>query len=247
MEVAFSWMALRDRFFTPTTAKAILSWRLLLGAGVGVLAAVAGLPVVAAVAIGVVVYAGSVLLALPRPARRAAIDPFTVGEPWRHFIHAAQRSQRQLATTVGATATGPLRDRLQGILERLDGALAESWQIAKRGDEIDHVVGGLDPTRLRSQLDTLRGRAGAAPTDESSASIASVESQLASADRLKALSASTADRLRLTQARLDELVSRAAEISVGAGDTDHFANQVDDLVLELEAMRLAVAELPQQS
>jgi len=240
-------MALRDRFFTPTTAKAILSWRLLLGAGVGVLAAVAGLPVVAAIALGLVVYAGSVLVGLPRAAGRATIDPFTVGEPWRHFVRAAQRSQRQLTTTVRSTATGPLRDRLQGILERLDGALEESWRIAKRGDEIDHVVGGLDPTRLRSQLDTLRRQAGEPPTEHASASIASVESQLASADRLKALSASTADRLRLTQARLDELVSRAAEISVGAGDTDHFANDVDDLVLELEALHLAVAELPQQS
>ena len=43
----------------------------------------------------------------------------------------------------------------------------------------------------------------------------SIESQLASADRLKALSPSTADRLRLTQARIDELVARAAEVSVG--------------------------------
>ena len=75
---------------------------------------------------------------------------------------------------------------------------------------------------------------------------ARASSQLASADRLKALSAQTADRLRLTQARLDELVTRAAEVSVGASDTDHFAHDVDGLVIELEALHLAVRELPQQ-
>ena len=68
---------------------------------------------------------------------------------------------------------------------------------------------------------------------------------MASADRLKQLSTSTADRLRLTQARLDELVSRAAEVSIGASDTDGFAHDVDDLVLEVEGLRLAVQETPQ--
>jgi len=239
-------MALRDRFFTPTTARAILSWRLLLGAAAGVVAAVVGVPILAAVGIGVAVYAASVLAAVPRPTGRVAIDPFTVGEPWRQFVQAAQRSRRQLTETVRATSAGPLRDRLQSILERLDGGLQEGWLIAKRGHDVDGIVRGLDPTRLRSRLDTLRVQAGDAPTENVAAAIASVESQLASADRLKALSASTADRLRLTQARLDELVSRAAEVSIGAGDTDHFAHDVDDLVLELEAMHLAVAELPQQ-
>ena len=39
-------MGFRDRFFTPTTAKAILSWRILLGAVVGVAAGLLGVPVV---------------------------------------------------------------------------------------------------------------------------------------------------------------------------------------------------------
>ena len=37
---------------------------------------------------------------------------------------------------------------------------------------------------------------------------------------------------------------RATEVSVGAGDTDRFANEVDDLVLELEGLHQAVQELP---
>ena len=96
-----------------------------------------------------------------------------------------------------------------------------------------------------AELDLPAWRMGdIARTENLDAAVASVEGQLASADRLKQLSASTADNLRLTQSRLDELVARAAEVSVGAGDTDRFAHDVDDLVLELESLHEAVRELP---
>ena len=238
-------MGLRDRFFTATTARAILSWRILLGAAAGVIAALLGVPWYGAAVIGAVVYAGAVAVSMPKPAPRVRLDPFALSEPWRQFVQGAQRSKRQLTDTVKAARAGPLRDRLQGIVDRLDKAIAESWQIARRGDEIDGVVRGLDPTRLRSRLDTLQAQSAAESSENLTAAIASVESQLASADRLKKLSANTADRLRLTQAQLDELVSRAAEVSVGASDTTEFAHDVDDLVLELESLRLAVQELPQ--
>lgn len=238
-------MGLRDRFFTATTARALLSWRLLLGAAAGVVAGLLGVPWLGAAAIGAAVYVGAVALAMPKPRRRAQLDPFALSEPWRRFVQSAQRSQRQLADTVRAARPGPLRDRLQGVVDRLDEAIVESWQIARRGDEIDAAVRRLDPPRLRSKLDTLRTQASTAPSDDLAAAIASVESQLASADRLKQLSASTADRLRLTEVRLDELVSRAAEVSIGASDTADFAHDVGDLVLELEGLRLAVQELPQ--
>jgi hypothetical protein len=129
--------------------------------------------------------------------------------------------------------------RLTDIAGRLDRAIDKSWTIAKRGDEIDAAVKRIDPVRLRSQLDTLRTSAAA---DSTQAAIESVESQLASADRLKALSARTADHLRLTQARIDELVARASEVIVGRTDSTSYQNDVDDLVLELEALRQAVAE-----
>jgi hypothetical protein len=237
-------MAFRDRFWTPKTARAILSWRILLAALIGVLAGVAGLPIPLAVLLGVVVYAGSVALAMPKQPPRPAIDPFTVSEPWRTFVQHAQRARRRFQETVGNTQPGPLHDRLQSIADRLDGGLLEGWQVAKRGHEIDTAVKALDPTRLRSQLASLQGQAGADATANLNAAIDSVQSQLASADRLKALSASTADKLRLNEARLDELCARAAEVSVGSKDTDTFASDVDDLVLELEGLHQAVQELP---
>jgi hypothetical protein len=235
-------MGFRDRFFTPTTAKALLSWRILLaiavGVGVGFLLAPAW-----GVGAGIGVYVASVMGAMPKTPR-STIDPFAISEPWRHFVQGTQRARSSLRQALNATNDGPLKARLTDIAGRLEQAVEESWAIAKRGDEIDAAVNRIDPVRLRSQLATLTKPEPAA-TDvagDRSAAVASIESQLASADRLKALSASTADRLRLTQARLDELVARAAEVSVGTSDTDTYEHDVDNLVVELEGLRLAVAE-----
>ena len=198
----------------------------------------------AAIGIGLLAYVGSVVIAMPKDAEAPPIDPFTLSEPWRQLVQGAQRAGRHLHETVSATPPGPLRDRLDGIVGKLDQALAECWEIARRGDEIDGAVERLDPTALRSKLDTLRTQAEAGmPSDDLAAAITSVEGQLASADRLKELSAQTAGRLRLTQTRLDELVARAAEVSIGASDTDTYAHDVDDLVIEIEAMRLAVEDM----
>lgn len=233
-------MAFRDRFFTPATAKALLSWRLVLGVAAGVAAGLLGLNPIAAIAVGVGVYAASVVMAMPKTPR-STIDPFAISEPWRHFVQGTQRARQSLRQAVNATSDGPLKARLGDIAHRLEQAVEESWAIAKRGDEIDAAVNRIDPVRLRSRLATLN--TASTPTEGDLAeAVASLESQLASADRLKALSASTADRLRLTQARLDELVARAAEVSIGTSDTDTYSHDVDDLVVELEGLRLAIAE-----
>ena len=235
-------MGLRDRFFTPATAKALLSWRIVLGIAVAVAAGLLLGPT-AGVGAGIGVYVVSVFFAMPKP-QRSSIDPFAISEPWRHFVQGTQRAKQSLRAAVGATADGPLKARLVEIAGRLEQAVEESWAIAKRGDEIDAAVNRIDPVRLRSQLATLNagGASANTPSGDRSAAVTSIESQLASADRLKTLSTSTADRLRLTQARLDELVARAAEVSVGTSDTDTYEHDVDDLVVELEGLRLAVAE-----
>jgi hypothetical protein len=235
-------MRFRDRFFTPSTAKAILSWRILLGVGVAVGLAFTPIGVPAAIGVGVLAYIGSVVAAMPKRAKPPRIDPFTLSEPWRQMVQGAQRAGRRVHETVSATPTGPLRERLDGIVGKLDRALVECWEIARRGDDIDEAITRLDQTALRSKLGTLRAKVEADPSDDLAAAVVSVEEQLASAERLKELSAQTAGRLRLTQTRLDELVARAAEVSIGAGDTDAYAHDVDDLVIEIEAMRLAVED-----
>ena len=185
-----------------------------------------------------------VVLRASRRSRTATFDPFTVGEPWRQFAQRAQRSASKLHATIDATPDGPLKDRMASIVSRLDQGLAETWAIARRGHQLDSTVRRLDPVGLRSQLTTLESRvhSSSGSADDLDAAIESVQSQIETTERLEAESARTADRLQLTQTRLDELVSRATEVSIGAGDTDAYAHDVDDLVIELEALRQAVEE-----
>jgi hypothetical protein len=235
-------MALRDRFYTPTTARAIVSWRLPLGAAVAVGGWLVGIPALLALPLGAGVYVAAVGAAMPRPERRPTMDPFTLGEPWRRFVQGAQRAERQLRRTVSNTRSGPLRDRLEGIVARIDHGIEEAWEVAKRGDEIDGVIRRLDPTALRSRLQTFQAQAAEAPSPELDEAITSLQRQLETADRLRVLSNQTALKLRLGQTRFEELVVRAAEVSVGVSDSDRYASDVDALVDELEALRLALEE-----
>ena len=90
---------------------------------------------------------------------------------------------------------------------------------------------------LRADRDTVGAESAA-----SDQAIASVERQLATAERLKQQSAETVAALRLTQTQLDELVARASEVRIGSVDTDAYRRQVDDLVIRLEALHQAVEE-----
>jgi hypothetical protein len=235
-------MSFRDRFYTPRTARAILSWRILLGVGVGAAVGVAGLPIGVAIAVGAAVYAGAVARAMPGRTAAPAIDPFVLSEPWRQLVQRAQGSGRKLRETVGRAGDGPLRDALEGIADQLERGLVEAWEVAKRGDEIDDVVRRLDPTALRSKLATAQRRATEAPSPDAEDAVRSLETQLQSAERLRQRSEETAGTLRLTQTRLDELVARAGEVLVGTVDTDRYAREVDDLVVRLEALHQAVEE-----
>ncbi len=235
-------MGFRDRFYTPKTAKAILSWRILLGIGLGALLGVAGLPIGVAIGLGAAAYAISVGLAVPRGQQPVSIDPFALSEPWRQIMQQANSAGRKLRATVTAANAGPLKQALESIAGQLEHGLSEAWKIAQRGDEIDDAVRLLDPTALRSKLSTLQQRAASNPSPDADAAIASVESQLESARRLQQQSDETAGALRLTQTQLDELVARAAEVRIGSVGSGTYSQEVDDLVVKLEALRQAVEE-----
>lgn len=235
-------MTLRDRFYTPATAKAILSWRILLGLGVGVVVGVVGAPIWLAVVAGVATYAVSVALAMPRGGGGPRIDAFALGEPWRHYVHNARLAAGRMRAAVDATPAGPLRKRLTAIADQIDSGLAETWEIARRGDAIDDVVRGLDPTTLRSKLDHAQRRAAADPSPAHDAAVTSIQAQLDSAERLQHQSAETASKLGLAQTRFDELVARAAEVRIGSVDTDEYERDIDDLVVQLRSLHMAVEE-----
>jgi hypothetical protein len=123
----------------------------------------------------------------------------------------------------------------------LDDGIEESWRIACRGDDIDRALSQLDTRQAEVELAQLKAQAADETSSADLAStIESLEAQISSARRMQKVSSSTRDRLRLLDARFDELVARAVEVSVGSEDSGVLGNDVDDLLAELESLRLAI-------
>ena len=236
----------RDRFFTPKVARAITSPLGIVLAGAGAAAGiVVGLPIVAAAAVGVAAWGGRVLAAVgtgrdPDAPRRA---PAELGEPWRGYALQAEAAKGRFDQVVGSVKTGPLRERLEGLSGRLDDGVDESWRIAQRGHEIVGAIAKIDTQAAERELADLRASIGdRPPTPAERATATALDAQLASARRLGDLATRSRDRLRLLDARFDELVARTVEVSVGSGDTEVLGDDVDGLVSELESLRIAMEE-----
>lgn len=168
-----------------------------------------------------------------RAKRPDRIDPFGVGEPWRRHVAAAQSAQRRFATLVGTVQAGPLRDRMVTIGRQIDRGVRECWEIAQRGDVLDTTIRHLNGPSL-----TARRERASDPTE-----IASLDNQIASLDRIRAQRDQTDERLRILQTRLGEIVSQAAEVSTGVDRTEALGTAVDDVVTQLEGLRLAFRDL----
>lgn len=236
----------RDRFLTPKVARAIMSPLGIVLAGAAMAAGVvAGLPVAGAVALGAVAWAGRVLAAVPRAPRSARIDPFALRDPWRGFVKGALDAQSRFGRAVASTRPGPLRDRLTGIGDRVATGVSEVWHIATRAQGIDDALRQLDTKAARAELAEVERNAGApwAQGSNLARTADALRAQVSSAERMAALVADARDRLRLLDARLDEAVARAVELSVGSGDdVGALSGDVDSVVGEMEALREALDE-----
>ena len=241
--------SLRDRFLTPPVARAIMSPLGMVVFGVGAAASIlVGLPVVAALGVGAVGWAGNVARAVPRNPKRDRVEPFVLADPWRAYVVGAQDSKTRFDRVVGDMSPGPLRDRLATLAARLDDGIAESWQIAKRGNDITEALARLDTVWAEMELAEMRADINARPpgqqvaTSSEARTMQALSAQVESARRLEAIAGDARDRLRLLDAKFDELVARAVEVSVGAGDSILLGNDVDELVSELESLRVALDE-----
>jgi hypothetical protein len=215
-----------------------------LGAAVGILA---GLPGPAAAAIGAGSYAVAAAVGVarvPRPGTGSQdIDPRGLQSPWKDYVREALDARVRYRRAIGNTIPGPLRERLEGIGGRVDEAVQESWRIARHGDELEDSLRSLDPAdELRRRLELIRepapGSAGANVAE-------SLHNQLRATERITAVAQDARERLRVLDARLDEVVARAVELSLQADDTGDFRGvqgDVDALLRDMEALRQALDE-----
>ena len=247
-------LSFRDRFFSPPVARALTSPSGILatgaGAAVGIVAtAPLSLPlaVVGAVAGGAVGLAARLRAAMPGKGEGPRIDPFSVGEPWRAEILDAVRARARFAQALSGFRSGPLRTSLEGIGARLDEALDECWRVTQQGQRLTDARGDIDLRAVDRELAraTEHDPVSARGEQVREQTIRSLEAQQAAAARMDELIARTQAELRLINARLDESVTQAIELSV-SGATSSAApldRSVDQIVTDLEALRLAMDSL----
>src|SRR5215210_7680394 len=238
---------LPERARTPAMARAITSPGSILLAGAGASVAIlAGVPLAAAAVLGGLVWAGRVAMAVPRKPRRVEANPALVQEPWRSLVRQTQRAESRFDQVLAGTDPGPLKDRLAEVGARVAVGVDECWRIAQRGNELSAAVADLDVADLQRQLKAAESEAARHPDRAELAGTASaVRQQMASAQRLAGVARDAEDRLRRLSAQLNEVVARAVELSLQGpdlGTLQPLGSDVDDLVGELETLRVALEE-----
>ena len=182
-------------------------------------------------------------IGVTRRTHDPSIDPFAVGEPWRHLVQSAVRSQSRYRELLAGTPAGPTRDKLEGIRAEVDAAVSECWRIARRGDDLGNALDGMGVAQARQQLAAIAAdETDPAVTGQADA----LRSRIATYDRVAASSAATEQQLRLLVARLEETATRGTELSLTTGADPELAaldTDVTHVVEELEALRLAFEEL----
>ncbi len=220
---------------------------ILLGGAAAAVVIAAGLPLIVAPIAAGAAWAARVAASIPRNATGERIDPFVLAEPWRQFVHEALQAQTRYQAAIGTALDGPLRDRLREIGERVDDGVDACWRIARRGQQLVDARTNIDAASATQELERISTDA-----EESWAKGSAIErtadalrSQIATAQRMDEVIADTHTRLRLLDARLDESVARAIELSVSADDAADLVSlgaDVDGLVSEMEALRQALDE-----
>ncbi len=235
----------RDRFLTPKVARAITSPSAILatgaGAAVGVLAF--GNPV-GAIALGLGAFAVRVLAAVPRGAGSdmPGVDLRRLNDPWHTLMRDVLDARRRFDRAVSTVKAGPLRDRLGDVGERLGTAVREAWKTALAGQSLSDARAQIDGGRIHAELAAARQ---SPETVRSGQTIAAIEAQLASVERMDSTIADAYDRLRLLDARIDETVTRTLELSVSQTDGESLAglgDEIDSIVGDMEALRQAIDE-----
>lgn len=235
-------MALRDRLLTPKVARAMMSPAAIVATGAGAaIGVLTGGGIVAAVVLGAIGWLGRVALAVPRKRQPVGARAGDLPEPWRGFVADAQDARQRFRDAVRNTREGPLRDRLGEIGTTLDHGVEECQRIAQHAADIGKARRNIDIASIQRERSSIRddGRA------STRATLDALKAQLDTAGRMDNVIRDARDRLRLLNARMDESVARAIELSVRARSVSEFEGLdagVGDLVTQLEALRQALDE-----
>jgi hypothetical protein len=205
-----------------------------------------------AAVVGGALWAGRVALAIPRKPKPERVDLSRLGHPWRQYVQDALLAQSRFETATRPIKAGPLRERLDQIGARLSDGVREGYRVASRGQDLDIAMMTIDIRRIQAELAETQlelhraAGAGQPPSEALQQTMTSLQSQLASAQRIQSVVADTRDRLRLLNAQLDEAVAQAVELSVQGSDLEALqplTSNIETVVSELEALRQGLEEV----
>lgn len=245
-------LPVRDQIYSRRLVRATVAPSAALGAGGGVgVGVLAGMSLPGVIICGGLGWSAWAVVAAYRSgaSRRRAerIDPFTLQEPWRLYVQAALTNRAKVNERADSTAPGPLRERLQEIARRVNLAVDESWQVAKRGHAVSKARQAIETGAIDQQIAGLEKDLAEAPGDRQlTEALASRRAQRTAADRMDEVIGNADTQLRLLDARMGEVVVRAAELSAHLGDAaslETLSSDVDLLLTEMEALRLALDEV----
>lgn len=241
----------RDRFLTPGVANTMTSpGAILLAGGAAAVVIATGLPMLLAPVAGVAAWGARVLASVPRNPEPPKIDVFTIPEPWRGAVVEAMRAQARYDKAINITDKGPIRERLRDIGERIRDGVTECYEIARRGHQLTEAHANIDAAHAAAELAKVDAQLASAPNENLQRTRAALQSQVDTANRLAEVLADVQSRLQLLDARLDEAVALAIELSVRVGDVDDLGGvgaDVDHVVNEMESLRQALEETARTS
>lgn len=249
-------LSFRDRFFSPPVAKAVTSPSGILslgaGAAVGILATIGSagllLPVAGAIVGGAVGYGGRLAVALPKKGTGERIRPSAVSEPWRGQVEDAIEARTRFDQAVKSFRAGPMRDAMAETAERVEQAVTECWRVAQQGQIVAQARSRIDDRQINWELQRASYEASGDRSNETrERTITALQSQRDTAARMDAIVNSAKDQLSLLNARLDESVTRAIELSVSnrLSDATSLGDDVGGIVGDLEALRRAIEDVDQ--
>lgn len=177
----------------------------------------------------------------------AGIDPRVLSATWRRSVEDALAARQKFASVVASVRSGPVRDRLAELAERVDAGVLAAWETAVRGNQSESVLATLGPEEITARLKDAKRRLESTGGDARvQAEVDALAEQHASVHRLWDGVHDASDRLRLLEVRLGAAVARAATLAVtaaGSSDLDAADTELRSVVDELESLRGALESM----
>ena len=229
-------------------------WGLVIAGVAGGLAWAVSAPVAAAVGVGAAVYGVKALTGVlvnrtPKRPEQAELPRPPRGSYQAQWLARAESAVQSLDELARTAAPGHTGEAVRTAAAEAGETIAELAQVAGQVTAVERALSRVDADGLDDEAHRLTEAARRAPTQEMRSEIeraaAAVRERADVRDRLLSVRDTLLARMQAAALGLEGLVARLAEVlALGqtAGDVDPSAAQIDELTLELEAMRVALAE-----